>query len=288
MKISEYSNGEPKFADTQNAYTDSFGLLWPFNQVVTARDKEWLDVNSTLLNNQVINRYSASVARTLFDFIEQFHPDLRLTIEIRQRIATIDGKDRDMIFQFCLAGEDRTIELSEECGECVRFLSSNMLKNQQHLDFGEIEFSLEEEKLQFLQMQVDALRQDFSGRLINEPFGMESCGRNRQIVSFQNRFDVYDGEPLPAKKFVGTAIVNGFRDSDNVVFLTILDENNQISDESRTFLVVSAELIDRAILARTRKLYVEFEAMELYTIGTRKPTFHLEELRLIESEEPAY
>lgn len=288
MKVNEYSKGEKLFLEKEDAYTGSFAFLSPASQVVIFSDVDWIHVNSTLLHNRVINRVSASFARSILNFLETHYPNLRLTIEIRQRIANVAGKDRDMIFDFLLAGEDRNLDLNEECSECVRFLASHIMSEQISLDFGYKPFSFAREKQGFLQAQVDALRRDFSAQSINESFGIETCGSTREIISFRDRFDSYQGEPIPAKTVFGNAIVDGFRDSDNVVFLRILDDALQVGRKSRTFIVVSANLIDLAIQARNRRLYVEFKGSELFAMGAQKPTFHLEALNLIHSEGPAY
>jgi hypothetical protein len=76
------------------------------------------------------------------------------------------------------------------------------------------------------------------------------------------------------------AVVDGFCDSENAVLLKLLNEMGETEERPLRFIVVSAKLIDLAINARLQQRFVEFYGNELYVLGAKKPTFHLEELKL--------
>lgn len=58
------------------------------------------------------------------NYCEEFKPEKKLMIEMGKRIATTAGKERDLVFQFCLAGEDKNPQISNECSETLQCLVS--------------------------------------------------------------------------------------------------------------------------------------------------------------------
>lgn len=278
MKIHDYAKGEKSLLVKNDPYVGSFGVLWPVNQAVTACDGGWLKYNPRVVNNRVINRVAASLVGVLLSYIEDFYSEKKVTIEMGQWIAAVGGKGRDMVFQFCVVGKEKTPELSEECSECLRYLVAHLQANQATLDFGRKAFTLAAEKVAFLDARINDLQQDFSGCEIQQPFGVETCGKHNEIASFRERFDVYTGVPREPVPLSGAAIVDGFCDSENTVLLKMLNERGQAEERPHRFVVVSAALIDVALEARRSKKHVLFKGKELYAIGAKKPTFHLEEL----------
>lgn len=280
MKRQDYMTGEKKLSAEKFPQNNAFGILWPMNRVIKGTSGKWLDIDKKVMHNRVINQIAESITRIALEYVDTFHEDSRLSIDLIQRIASITCKDRDMIFQFQLIGDNINSEIFEELSECIRFLGENLMNCQEELDFNQISFKFEEDKKQFLIECINELRKDFSGRDIQQPFGLESCGHNRHVASFRHRFDIYKGTPLPPKPLKGKAIVDGFRDSDNTVFLKMLNKKNELEEKSRPYLVSSAALIELAILARRQRKHVEFRGQELYSIGAKKPTLQLENLSI--------
>ncbi len=282
MKKFEHTKGEciPTSNDKPTEYC--FAILWLLNRAVVDTDQGWIAVDRKVLNNKVVEQISLLLLRVIIDYLETFYPESKVSSEVSQWIATRPGKARDLVFEFCLTGEDRMLELKNECAESIRYLSSNLLTDQKELEFEAEKIILDQDKLGFLDNRLEALRQELSGKKIQQPFGIESLGQTQQTQAFRGQFDLCDNTVKEPKTIAGAAVVDGFCDSENYVLLRTPGKDKR----SDHFLVTSAKLIEIAITARQRHCQVSYRGKELYALGAKKPTLQLENLEMIDSDQP--
>ena len=111
-----------------------------------------------------------------------FYAGSSITIDLVQRISSVTCNKREMVFQFQLLGDQKYSDIFEELSECIRFLGENLTTSQAEFSFDNCLFTLEKEKRQFLLESINEVRKEYSGRDIQQPFGLESCGKNRPLL----------------------------------------------------------------------------------------------------------
>ena len=135
-------------------------------------------------------------------------------------------------------------------------------------------------EITFLLEQNEKIRASLSGDIITHPFGVETLGSSQVLVAFAGRFDDYEYDLPPAEEINGVAIVDGFREFHNSVYLS-LTANNEVIEVSKQFLIQDTTLIKKIAEAKHLKKSVRYIADKVFEKTPDKPTLILKEVEIL-------
>lgn len=261
----------------------AIATIWAYNSSIDFVDDNYIYVNDDIVINRVINRFSKYIEISVMDFLEEFYRDKSVCAQKRRKFARSAKVKKDNIYEIFLVGNDVSEILCVTISDVIKYICSNMHKSQSEISFEPSSCDLGEAEKCFLEDKIAKLRESFSGAEISEAFGVEILFGVPRTFSFRDRFDLIEKPILPPERLQGLAYIDGFRDSENAIFLKIIESLGIQPNASVRFLVRDPSLITKALTARCSDTLMHFTAMIVYS-AAGVATIYLETLENVESK----
>jgi len=256
--------------------------IWAYKSSIEFVDEYYVYVNNDIVINRIINQFSKQIEIVAMDFLEEFYSNKSARAQKRRKFAKSTIIKKDNIYEILLIGKDVSDRLCIKTSDAIKYICNNMLKSQATISFESSLCDLSEDEKYFLEDKIKKLREDFSGTEISESFGVEILFGAPRTFAFRDRFDLVEKPILPPEPLKGIAYIDGFRDSENAIFLKIIEAIGIQPNASVRFLIRDPGLITKALSARCSDTLMYFNAMIVYS-ATGIATIYLESL---ESAEP--
>ncbi len=284
MKQEIFGHGEIQSSGSYQLTVGStnyvFAQLWPESSSLKQFDGEWLEFNEKDVGCRIRNKTARALESSCLSFSKCFLSDADVGIVLKNLIAKDCNRSKNQRTVLLVAGNNACQEVTDRLSNAVAFMAERLMQSQPDMLSSDGTHGLAMKEIEFLLEQNKKIRESLSGDSITHPFGVETLGSNRVLVAFSGRFDDYEYDLPPAEEINGIAIVDGFREFHNSVYLS-LTADNKVIEVSKQFLIQDTTLIKKIAEAKHLKNSVRYTADMVFEKKPDKPTFILKEVEIL-------